>query len=163
MLVATMNPCPCGYYGDPTKECSCSSNQILNYQKHLSGPLMDRIDMIVAVSRVPSDQFINKNPLSSSQHDYAKKAIKDVSKRQLQRYDSCNKYNGFLSNSEIKRFINLSPEVKSLLDAASEKLGLSARGYFKVIKVAQTIADLDGADNIETKHISEALQYRQNH
>ncbi len=160
MLVATMNPCPCGYAGDPTHECSCTTTQLLNYQKHLSGPLLDRIDMVVAVSRVPNDALLSQKTLSSEQHTAAQKAIAKSKLKQNNRYGSSSKNNSSLSNREIKQYLKLSPDIEGLLNLAAEKMKLSARGYFKVIKVARTIADLDDADEILPKHLAEALQYR---
>lgn len=162
MLVATMNPCPCGYFGDRTRECSCSSNQIIAYQKHLSGPLLDRIDMVVPVSRVSNEQLLSKGSLFSLQHTEAQNAVASARSQQLNRYGSSLKNNSNLSSSEIRRRIHLPEDAQQLLTSATDKLGLSARGYFKVIKVARTIADLDDSKNIEIRHVSEALQYRQN-
>lgn len=160
MLVATMNPCPCGYYGDVTHECTCSSNQILNYQKRLSGPLLDRIDMIVPVSRVPHDFLLKSDTKTKGQHITTKEVIENVRNTQLNRYKSSMKNNGNLTNRDIKKYSSLTEEGRSLLETASKKLDLSARRYFKTIKVARTIADLDHAEQITTAHISEALQYR---
>lgn len=160
MLVATMNPCPCGYYGDATKECSCSTSQIVKYQKRLSGPLLDRIDMLVSVSRVPHKQLLNPDSLTSKQHETSKNAIKNAKIRQTNRYDSCIKSNGNITSLDIKRFITLSNDARALLETASSKLDLSARRYFKTIKIAQTIADLDASETVGSNHISEALQYR---
>jgi magnesium chelatase family protein len=162
MLVATMNPCPCGFYGDTSKECSCSATQILNYQKRLSGPLLDRIDLIVNVSRVPHDTLLEHNSTHKKQHLIAQNGIETATKAQALRYKSSIKRNSNLSSRELKQHITLEPEVRQLLTAASERLNLSARSYFKTIKVARTIADLDGETSITTQHVSEALQYRQN-
>ena len=161
MLVATMNPCPCGYYGDTFHECTCTSMQILAYQKKLSGPLLDRIDMIVPVSRVPNEQLLTKTSMTSLQHSKSKNAIAYAKERQDDRYGSSRKNNGNLSSSDVKTHIPLTPEVHALLNAAANKLGLSPRSYFKILKVAQTIADLDGSENVDVSHVSEALQYRQ--
>lgn len=160
MLVATMNPCPCGYYGDPTKECSCSSTQILAYQKRLSGPLLDRIDLTIGLSRVPNDVLLAAKTKHNQQHLEATKAIDRVKKIQNNRYKSSSVYNGSLTSSHVHKLLTLSPDAKQLLTAAGERLGLSARSFFKIIKVAQTIADLEDAPSIEKQHIAEALQYR---
>lgn len=160
MLVATMNPCPCGYYGDPTKECVCSSTQISAYQKRLSGPLLDRVDLIVNVGRVPNETLLQHNTLTDKQHVLAKKLIEKSRKAQALRYGHGHKYNSNLSSQDITRTLQLSPEAKHLLTQAADKLNLSARSYFKVIKVARTIADFDDTNTIDTPHIAEALQYR---
>jgi magnesium chelatase family protein len=162
MLVATMNPCPCGFYGDTSRECSCSAVQIMTYQKRLSGPLLDRIDMTVSVSRVPNEALLHESSSHKKQHIEAKKLILKAIDTQLNRYKSGNKNNSNLSNREIKQHVALSTEVCQLLLTATERLNLSARGYFKIIKVARTIADLEGAPDISTSHVGEALQYRQN-
>lgn len=161
MLVATMNPCPCGFYGDTTKECSCSSSQILAYQKRLSGPLLDRIDLVVNVSRVPNDILLNHESMNKKQHLDAQKSIQNAVEKQINRYKSSIKNNSNLSSREIKSHLALSPEVRQLLNTATERLSLSARSYFKVIKVARTIADLEDSADIGIPHITEALQYRQ--
>ncbi|MGO3702216.1 MAG: YifB family Mg chelatase-like AAA ATPase [Candidatus Saccharimonadales bacterium] len=162
MLVATMNPCPCGFYGDDSKECTCSNNNILQYQRKLSGPLLDRIDLIVTVARVPSKKFLqNTGSLQQTQHAYAKKLIQTATLAQRNRYQINNKYNSSLASKDISKLTHLSPKAEQILNLASEKLQLSARSYFKTIKVARTIADLEGSKSIEPAHLSEALQYRQ--
>jgi len=161
MLIATMNPCPCGYFGDATRSCSCSSTQIMAYQKRLSGPLLDRIDMTVPVSRVPTKQLLTQKSLNKKQHLSAAESIKIAQSRQTNRYKSSYKHNGNISSGDIKRHITIEPNARALLEKAAEKMQLSARAYFKVIKVAQTIADLDGRDSIGHEQIAEALQYRQ--
>ncbi len=160
MLVATMNPCPCGYFGDTTKECSCSTTQILAYQKRLSGPLLDRIDLIINVSRVPNDTLLSQSRKSQDQHNLALKSILSATRIQEERYKSSKVYNSSLSSSEVTKHIQLTPDTRALLSTAADKLSLSARSYFKVIKVARTIADLAHSPVVTIDHVSEALQYR---
>lgn len=167
MLVATMNPCPCGYYGDSDKECNCSSTQILAYQKRLSGPLLDRIDLILHVSKVNHNHLLDIKALNKNQHSKVFEHIISAQVVQKMRYNSSNIYNASLSSSAIKKQLSLSPDARKLLLTASWQLGLTARSYFKVIKVAQTIADLESNPQektndrtIQAAHIAEALQYR---
>lgn len=160
MLITTMNPCPCGYYGDTSRECTCSTTQIANYQNKLSGPLLDRIDLSLHVSRIPHDELLGNISSSNKLHNDAKQSIKTARLRQSSRYESSFKNNGNISNSEINR-LHIDAASRALLNKAATKLNLSARSYFKIIKIAQTIADLDGHDSITPEHISEALQYRQ--
>jgi len=160
MLVATMNPCPCGHLGDSTKECSCSATQILAYSKRLSGPLLDRIDLIVAVSRVPNDILLEHKSMKNTQHLSVVEQINTAQKQQEMRYNSSTIYNGSLSSNQVHSLMTLDADAKQLLTTAGERLGLSARSYFKVIKVAQTIADMVADPIIKREHIAEALQYR---
>jgi magnesium chelatase family protein len=160
MLVATMNPCPCGYYGDSVKECTCSSTQIMAYKKRLSGPLLDRIDLIVAVSRVDHVHLLDHKTLIELQQPEVFEHILSAVTEQKSRYKSSNTYNASLTSKDIKKHLTLSPECQRLLTVASERLGLTARSYFKVIKVAQTISDLEQSGTIQSRHIAEALQFR---
>ena len=161
MLVATMNPCPCGYLGDPTHECKCTELQIQNYRKKLSGPLFDRIDMNIEVERVNNRDLRNNSPESTGEHIVVKNTITEALRRQKRRYGQDGVYNSSLSSYQVSQLLKLAPEAEKLLTEASEKLNLSARSYFKTIKVAQTIADLDGdSDVILAKHLAEALTYR---
>lgn len=161
MLVATMNPCPCGYLGDPEKSCRCSSTQILNYQKRLSGPLLDRIDLTINVSRVAHKDLLSHKSSSNSQHKQFENMIKIARTLQVKRYGSSDKYNASLGSNSVDKITTLTAEAKQFLLAATKKLDLSARGYFKVIKVARTIADLESSLEITIPHIAESLQYRQ--
>ncbi len=161
ILVATMNPCPCGYLGDSEKACRCSSTQILNYQKRLSGPLLDRIDLTINVSRVPHEDLLSHQVLSKKQHEQCQSDIARAVSVQQIRYGCSYKYNGSMKSKDVEVFASLSEEAKTFLLAAAKKLDLSARSYFKVIKVARTIADLEDADIITLPHLAESLQYRQ--
>ena len=160
MLVATMNPCPCGYLGDPTHECKCTETQIQNYQKKLSGPLFDRIDMNVVAEKVDNKDL--RAPLSQNNHEHivVKNTITEAISRQRARYGRDGVYNSSLSSFEVTQKLKLEPAAEKLLASASERLSLSARSYFKTIKVAQTIADLDGSEIIRENHLAEALNYR---
>jgi len=160
MLVATMNPCPCGYLGDPSKECTCSSQQILNYQKRLSGPLLDRIDLVINVSKVDTTTLLMLNTLQEEHQSTLVKNISDTIGVQRNRYKRDSIYNGSLCSQDLKKYAQLSPAAEQLLNTASAKLSLTARSYFKVIKVARTIADLAQSRAVEPEHMSEALRYR---
>lgn len=160
MLVATMNPCPCGYLGDPTHECKCTETQIQNYQKKLSGPLFDRIDMNIVVERVSNEELRVPIKAGNHEHNVVKNTITEAISRQRARYGRDGVYNSSLSSSEVSQKLKLEPMAEKLLLNASKKLNLSARSYFKTIKVAQTIADLEGSEIIKQNHIAEALTYR---
>ncbi|MDO4902030.1 MAG: YifB family Mg chelatase-like AAA ATPase [bacterium] len=160
MLIATMNPCPCGFLGDETKECTCTQSQIQNYQRKLSGPLLDRIDMTIIVNRISNKHLLTDKTMSKKQHTYAYSQIQSALKLQQNRYNSCNKYNNEASLSDAKELFKTSQEAKQLLDLAAEKMDLSARAYLKTLKVSRTIADLDNSEVILPTHVSEALQYR---
>ena len=162
MLVATMNPCPCGYYGDPSHECTCTSTQIHNYQKKLSGPMLDRIDLVINVTPTPHQHLICNNHNITSAHQTARAQIQQARLAQQRRYRSCSFYNSNLSSKQITKTIQLSDDLKQFLDKAASQMNLSARSYFRIIKVARTIADIDGAEHINLKHLAEALQYRSN-
>ncbi len=160
MLVATMNPCPCGYLGDPTHECKCSETQIQNYQKKLSGPLFDRVDMYIGVEKVGNEDLRRPVPKTDAQHSVVKNTITGAIERQRARYNKEGVYNSSLSSFEVSQKLKMEPSAEQLLTQASDRLGLSARSYFKIIKVAQTIADMEGEPIILSKHLAEALTYR---
>jgi magnesium chelatase family protein len=158
MLVATQNPCPCGFAGDPTKECTCSAAQITRYQQKISGPLLDRIDLFVSVSPVEHSQLLQNS--STNEHQAAYETIRAARALQQDRFDGSTRTNSLLSNTEVASVARLTASSKALLDKAAKTLELSARSYFRTIKVARTIADLENSPTIEPQHISEALQYR---
>ncbi len=160
MLVATMNPCPCGYYGDSVKECTCSQAQILNYQQRLSGPLLDRIDLVLPVGRINNDELIQHVTQTYSQHTSARNQIDLAYSAQANRYGRSSVYNSELASNDVTKHVTLDVQTRELLAKATERLHLSTRSYFKVIKVARTIADIDSAKDILPSHIAEALQYR---
>ena len=160
MLVATMNPCPCGYLGDPTHECKCTEVQIQNYQKKLSGPLFDRIDMNVTVEKVGNEDLRAPIVAKTDEHTVVKNNITEAIARQRERYKKDGVYNSSLSSFEVSQKLKLEPAAEKLLANASEKLNLSARSYFQTIKVAQTIADLENSEIILKNHLAEALTYR---
>lgn len=159
-LIATKNPCPCGYYGS-TKPCNCTPVEIDRYQKKLSGPLLDRIDLHVTVDSIDHEKLLSDAAKLNSEHskDFQKRVVEVVA-RQKSRFKNSTTRNGSMSNREIKLHANLTPAAKELLDTAARKLDLSARVYMKTIKVARTIADLDNSEITDLLHISEALQYR---
>ena len=158
MLVATRNPCPCGYAGDTQQTCICRPQQVDAYQKKLSGPLIDRIDMVVEVSRVDHEQLLGASAATPLTDIHSQIAL--AKEAQSVRFGSSARANAVMTSREVVELAHLEPAAKTLLDRASTSLILSARSYFKVIKVARTIADLAGAASITTTHISEALQYR---
>ena len=161
MLIATMNPCPCGYLGDSTHACTCTEQRIQNYQRRLSGPLFDRIDMCLSVEKVKNTDLLEPTSTTNTEHTVVKNNITEAIQRQKQRFGAPGVYNSSLSSFQVSQKLKLSPSAKELLSSAAEKLNLSARAYFKTIKVAQTIADLDGAETIDTPHLTEALTYRE--
>lgn len=160
MLIATMNPCPCGFADDPYHECTCTPQQLQSYHKKLSGPLLDRIDICVNVQKVDNIDLLRQPISSTSEHFVVKNAIKQAVQRQYKRYQKNNFYNSSLSSHQVSTLLQIEPKTEQFLQNASKKLNLSARAYFKVIKVARTIADLDGLDKISTSQITEALSFR---
>lgn len=157
MLVATSNPCPCGYYGS-NKSCSCTPYDLVKYRRRLSGPILDRIDLYVEAEEVEHASLLGGGHSESS--ETIRKRVVRARDHQKIRYNSPNKLNATLSNKEIKNLARLEPGSKQLLDTAAEKLKLSARSYMRIVKVARTISDLNNSENIGTSEISEALQYR---
>ncbi|MCX7940386.1 MAG: YifB family Mg chelatase-like AAA ATPase [Endomicrobia bacterium] len=159
MLVAACNPCPCGYYGHPKKECVCSPYQIQKYISKISGPLLDRIDIQIEVPPVEIEELTSSVPQETSEE--IRTRVERVRKIQYERYKNKKIFtNSQLTSKLIKEFCPMTEEAKKMLKLSIEKLGLSARAYDRIIKVARTIADLDGKEVIDIEHISEAVQYR---
>ena len=154
-----MNPCPCGNYGNPLKECSCSQNEIRRYLNKISAPILDRIDIHIEISPVKYEDLRNNTPSKSSKE--LKEEVVKARKIQEDRY-KCEKVstNSELSTSQMKKYIKLSPEVEKIAKMAFNKYNFSVRSFNKIIKMARTIADLDQSSNIEQKHLLEAVRYR---
>lgn len=158
-LVAAMNPCPCGYYGDSRRPCRCTVPQIIKYRKKISGPLLDRIDIHIEVSALGSRQLVSDNVGEDS--ETIRKRIEKCRRVQVQRFKGTGIYcNAHMNTKQIKQFCVLDEECKEFIQEALEKMHLSARGYDKIVKVARTIADLEESEKITLSHIAEALQYR---
>ncbi len=159
LLAASMNPCKCGYYGDPKHECTCTPPQIQKYMSKISGPMLDRIDIHVEVPSVSySDLSSDAKEEPSAE---IKKRVEKARLIQQNRYKDDGIYtNSQLSSSMIRRYCRISPEIKEVLRGAFDNLGLSARAHDRILKVARTIADLEGQEEIAVSHIAEAIQYR---
>jgi magnesium chelatase family protein len=160
MLAAAMNPCPCGFYTDPNKECTCAPPQIQRYMAKISGPLLDRIDIHIEVPSVKYKELSSKT-FGEKSEDIRKRVIA-AREVQLQRFNDYKNVfnNGDMSSKEVRTFCKLDEEGEELLKMAMTKLGLSARAYDRILKVSRTIADLENSQNILPQHISEAIQYR---
>lgn len=159
MFVASMNPCPCGYFGSSDKECSCNQSQIQKYINKISGPLLDRIDIHIEVESVKYDK-LESNSLSESSEIVGKR-VNIARSLQLERYKDYSIFsNSELTPKLINKHCHLSSESKKILRNAFDNLGLSVRAYNRILKVARTIADLDNSKNIQTCHLAEAIQYR---
>ena len=158
MLVASMNPCPCGFYGSE-KECKCSEASIKKYLGKVSGPLLDRIDIQVEVNSVKYENLVSDEKDEIS--EIIRKRVNNARKIQFERYKNLNIYsNSELTPKLIEEFCKLDLEGRKILQTSYSKLGMSARAYGRILKVARTIADLDSCKNIEIKHLLEAIQYR---
>ena len=159
MFVASMNPCPCGFYGSKEKQCTCTEQMINKYMEKISGPLLDRIDIQIEVSAVKYQKLKNDKKEESS--EAIKKRVNRARQIQYNRYQKEGIYtNSQLTPKLIEKYCRLDTQCQNLLENAFNKLGLSARAYSRILKVARTIADLEEKENIEIKHIAEAIQYR---
>ncbi|MDR3637559.1 MAG: ATP-binding protein, partial [Isosphaeraceae bacterium] len=159
VLVAAMNPCPCGYRSDPRRACHCTPQQVEKYLSKISGPLLDRIDLHVEVPAVPFTQLAEAPPGPTSA-DFLTQVMK-ARARQADRFGPRGPgVNGRMTPRQVRKYCTLKPESMSLLKAAMEELGLSARAHDKVLRVARTMADLDASDAIQPQHVAEAVGYR---
>lgn len=159
ILVGAMNPCPCGFFGDPRHECTCSYKDILRYRSRISGPLLDRIDIHIDVPSVPFKDLTGGGEGSSSaeiRDDI--KAARNIQEERFQRTQIHT--NSMMNTRQINKFCRIDDKSKSLLETAMEKFGFSARALSRIIKVSRTIADIEGSANIEAPHVAEAIQYR---
>ena len=160
ILVAAMNPCPCGYYGDPVRECKCSSTVITRYQKKISGPLMDRIDIFLDIPRIDYEKLVDDSMAEHSEN--VRSRVQEARARQTKRYaDSVLTCNAEMSASDIRQFCKIDAAAQSLMKTAMKQIHFTARGFHRTLKLARTVADLDNSDLINTNHLAEALQYRQ--
>ncbi len=159
MLIAAMNPCPCGYFNHPTRDCTCSDTKIHRYLDRVSGPLLDRFDIHIEVPPVEYRDLSARNSEESSAE--IKKRVNKARAIQTERFkNSDTTCNARLTDSEFEQYCSVSDEGSELLESVFETMGLSARAYNRILKVARTIADLDGSETIKTSHLAEAVQYR---
>ncbi len=162
VLIVAMNPCPCGFLGDRRNNCTCTSTQIQRYQSKVSGPLLDRIDLHLTVSALQYDEMSGKEKGENSAK--IRKRVNETREIQAKRFANCVgiNCNGQMRTREIEQHCVLDTVSSNLLRRGVEKLGLSARGYHRILKIARTIADMDRSDNIQPSHIAEAIQFRRN-
>ncbi|MRT91653.1 YifB family Mg chelatase-like AAA ATPase [Ancylomarina sp. 16SWW S1-10-2] len=160
MLIASMNPCPCGYYNHPDKDCLCAPGMVQKYLSRISGPLLDRIDIHIEVTPVSFDK-ISEERLSEKSEDIRKRveAAREIQSARFADEEGIHS-NAMMSSRLLRKYCRPNAEGMKLLKVAMEKVGLSARAYDRILKVSRTIADLAGSENIETDHLSEAIQYR---
>lgn len=158
-LAAALNPCPCGYFNDSRRECSCTPQTISRYLAKISGPLLDRIDLQVEVPALTPEEIASTTPGESSEN--IRMRVERAREVQRERFRKLKiQSNGEMSTSHLRKYCELDSGCRKILEAALERLGLSARGYDRILKVARTIADLEAAENISSAHLSEAIQYR---
>lgn len=160
-LIASQNPCPCGYFGDKTKQCTCSPTQIIKYQKRVSGPLLDRIDLVIEVPRVEIDKLTNEKTGENS--ETIRRRVETARNTQTQRFTNVPIFtNAEMGTKLLEEFCEVDSKTQDLLKSAITRLKLSARGYVRILKLARTIADLAHSDRILLEHVAESVQYRQN-
>jgi magnesium chelatase family protein len=158
-LAAAMNPCPCGFFNDPSRECTCTPPMIQRYVSKISGPLLDRIDIHIDMPAVKYREL--RDDAGGEGSDQIRERVIAARQRQLERYQGEKIYsNAQMSPRMLRKYCNISAECERLLESAMTRLGLSARAHDRILKVSRTIADLEGAEEISSTHISEAIQYR---
>lgn len=160
MLVAAANPCPCGYFGDSTKVCTCSSSQVLHYQKRLSGPLLDRIDIHIDVPAVKVEKLVEDSDDAESSIVVRKRVVKALNRQRKRFLGKKIIINSEMTSRDLKELLNIEDEAKNIMKQAMKTLTLSARSFNKVLKISRTIADLENSATVKSAHILEALQYR---
>ena len=165
MLVATMNPCPCGFYGSDGNRCTCSSHAISRYLSHLSGPILDRIDLQIFMKPVTTCELtgISSNAASPPTECSATIAARVLKAREIQYHRFTNEQfctNSRIPSSQLEHFCKIGSNERKFMESIVNKLGLAARSYARLLKISRTIADLDGEDFISLAHISKALQFR---
>lgn len=159
MLIASMNPCECGYYGSDLKKCTCNMKAIRRYIGKISGPILDRIDMHIEVKPVEYEKLATSNKTETSKQ--IRERVNKARKIQLERYKELGIFsNAELDSNSLDTFCKLDKKSREIMEKAFERFGLSARAYDKILKIARTIADLDNSKDIQYKHIAEAIQYR---
>lgn len=161
MLAAAMNPCPCGFWNDPTRECRCTPLQIQRYVGRISGPLLDRIDIHIDVPAVRFRDLAGDPPPDAEDSAAIRRRVINARERQAMRLSSHGIYsNAAMTPRLIRRFCRIDAESETMLERAMTRLGLSARAYDRILKVSRTIADLENSDEIQSAHVSEAVHYR---
>ena len=159
MVVAAMNPCPCGYYGHPSRQCTCTDAARKRYRDKISGPILDRIDLHVEVEPVDYEQLSSKKKEESSAE--IRKRVNAAREKQRKRFEGTEiNCNAKMSPKMTKEYCVLSDEASALLKMSFDKFGMSARAYDKILRISRTVADLENSENIEVAHVAEAIQYR---
>ena len=156
-LITSLNPCPCGYFGDDSRNCQCSPGQVQHYRNKISGPLLDRIDLQVEVPRIPHKQ-LRQNTRSQISSETIQKQV--IASRKIQLKRNNGKTNALLNNKELEQWVPLTEMQLDFLEQVVDRLKLSARAYHRIIKVSRTIADLDASEKVTQAHLIEAIGYR---